>query len=407
MAIGLGGAAAALLAACGGAAPTATGAPKAAEPTKPAAAPTAASTAAPAAAPTTAPTPAAKPAEATKPAASVAPTVAPTAAATALKLIPDAPAKLGAPATPAAARSTASNPAPLANVLAPYAAFGTTAAPGAFPRVIRHALGETTVAAAPTKVIVLDTGELDAMVQLGIRPIGAAEYQTTGLPAYLLPKVEGIKVVGTTAQPDLETITALKPDLILSSKLRHEKIYSLLTAIAPTVLVDRPGVTFKQNMALYAQAVGAEQRAAEVVKTYEERVRKLNAALPTPRPTVSIVQMRANILRFYQRSNFLGMVLDDLGFPRPAAQNVDDFGQDLGQEMLSEYAAGDLILLAVQGGEGNAFAKSVLAGDIWKTLPAVKAGKTLAVDDSTWIGGIGYGAAFEILAGLAKHFNVQ
>jgi phosphate transport system substrate-binding protein len=83
-----GGAAAALLAACGGgAAPTATTAPKAAEPTKPAA---------PAA--TTAPTAAAKPAEPTKPAAA---TTAPAAGATA------APTTAAAATKPAAAATTA------------------------------------------------------------------------------------------------------------------------------------------------------------------------------------------------------------------------------------------------------------------------------------------------------------
>jgi iron(III) transport system substrate-binding protein len=102
---GLGGAAA-LLAACGGAAaPTATSAPKAAEPTKPAPAPTTAATAAPTTAPTTAPA-ATTPAEATKPA----------AAAT-------APAA-GATTTPAAAAKPAPTPTvvltPIAGTLTIY-----------------------------------------------------------------------------------------------------------------------------------------------------------------------------------------------------------------------------------------------------------------------------------------------
>lgn len=104
-----------------------------------------------------------------------------------------------------------------------------------FPREIRHALGTTTIESKPERIVVLDTGELDAMVQLGIRPVGAAEYNAAGLPQYLRDQVQGIEVVGTTAEPDLEAILALNPDLILSSKLRHEAIYDRLSAIAPTV----------------------------------------------------------------------------------------------------------------------------------------------------------------------------
>ena len=65
-----------------------------------------------------------------------------------------------------------------------------------------------------------------------------------------------------------------------------------------------------------------------------------------------------------------------------------------------------MVVLAVHGGDGNAFAKSVQGSALWQTLPAVNAGKVLAVDDSTWIGGIGYGATLEIMAGLAKHFKL-
>jgi iron complex transport system substrate-binding protein len=167
-------------------------------------------------------------------------------------LIPGDPSELGAPEVPEATAPTAEGAAPLAQVLAPYADYGTDAAPGEFPRTIHHAMGDTTIEQQPVRVIVLDTGELDAMLQLGVRPVGAAEYNDTGLPAYLLEQAQGIEVVGTTAEPDLEQIVALQPDLILSSKLRHEAIYDLLAAIAPTMLVDRPGVTFKQNFVLYA-----------------------------------------------------------------------------------------------------------------------------------------------------------
>lgn len=319
-------------------------------------------------------------------------------------LIPGDPSTLGAPAVPEATASTAEGAAPLAQVLAPYADYGTDAAPGVFPRTIRHALGETTIEQQPVRVIVLDTGELDAMLQLGVRPVGAAEYNDSGLPAYLLEQAQGIEVVGTTAEPDLEKIVALKPDLILSSKLRHEAIYDLLSAIAPTVLVDRPGVTFKQNFVLYAQAVGKEIEAAAVVQKYVERAQALNASLPTPRPTTSIVQLRADAIRSYQRANFLGVILTDLGFTRPDSQNIDDFGLDYGQESIADFANGDFVIVAIVNPGNNTFADEALASPLWQQLPAVQSGNVLEVDSSLWIGGIGYGAAFEIMDALEAQF---
>jgi iron complex transport system substrate-binding protein len=336
---------------------------------------------------------------------SASPTAAAATSATttaSLKLVPATGTALGSPTVPPPTASTATNPAPLESVLAPYRQFGTDAKPGEFPRTIKHAMGETRIATAPTRVVALDTGEIDALVQLGIKPVGAADYGTTGLPEYLRGSTEGATLLGSVAEPDLELIASLKPDLILSSKLRHEKIYSQLSAIAPTVMSDRPGVTFRENFALYSQAVGKEQQAADVVARYESRVKEVSAKLASPRPAVSIVQVRSNVLRFYQRSNFLGTILTDLGLPRSKAQNVDDFSADLGLETIGEYADGDVIILALQSGEQNPLWKELHALPLWRNLPAVQNNQVLTVDDQTWIGGVGYGAAFLVLDGIEQ-----
>jgi iron complex transport system substrate-binding protein len=322
-------------------------------------------------------------------------------------LIPASPTALGAPEVPAPVPSTDPEAVSMADALAPYDEFGTTASAGEFPRTVRHAMGETTIAAPPQRIVTLDPSELDAAVQLGFAPVGTAEYGSYNLPDYVLQAVEGIEVVGTTAQPDLEAIIGLQPDLILSSKLRHGELYDTLAGLAPTVFAEGPGVSFKQNFRLYAQTTGAEQAAAEVVGRYEERVRALNASLPAPRPSISIVQMRPDGIRFYQTANFLGVVLRDLGFPRGDGQNVDAFAADLSQEQLGANADGEMILLAVVDGAENDFAGGILDGPLWQQLPAVQAGKVLEVDSAVWIGGVGYGAAFEVLDGLATYFKVS
>jgi iron complex transport system substrate-binding protein len=322
------------------------------------------------------------------------------------ELIPGDPASLGAPPVPDATPASGPDATPIGPALAPYEQFGTDAAPGAFPRSVRHSMGETTIEARPQRVVVLDTGELDAIVELGITPVGAVDYGAVGLPAYLDGALDGVEIVGSVSEPNLEAIAALRPDLILSSTLRHEALYDELSQIAPTVFAERPGVAWKQNFRLYAQAVGGEAVAAETVARYEQRIRDLNAALPTPRPTISIVRVMEDGMRYYQRANFMGTLLTDLGVPRPESQNVDDFGVDLGQESIVDYADADLLVLALYGGQTNAFAADVLASDIWQAVPAVGEGRVLEVDDQTWIGGIGYRAAFSVLDQLAAHYSL-
>ncbi len=325
------------------------------------------------------------------------PTTATSATGT-LRLIPLPGSELGAPPLPPAIVSTAESALPEAKAIAEYDGFGTAAAPGEFPRTIRHAMGETVLEKPPLRVVVLDSGELDSVVILGLEPVGALDYDLDLVPDYLRDAYSKATKLGTIDEPDIEAIAALAPDLILSSKLRHEALYETLAGIAPTVFGARTGVVWKQNFALHAVALGREEEAAAVVQEYEERVRDLNAKLPDPRPTVSIVRVLADHLRYYQRANYSGTILSDLGLPRPESQNVDDFAllnQSL--ETLGEAAPADFIFVTAYLGEQHEFAQQMLASPLWTSLDAVKEGRVKVVDDGVWMLGIGYRAAQSIM----------
>lgn len=296
----------------------------------------------------------------------------------------------------------------IASALAPYDRFGTDAGPGKFPRTIRHAMGEARVEKAPVRVVTLDTGELDTMVELGIKPVGVVDYGADGLPAYFDPEeIAGVEVIGTIDEPNLEAIARLRPDLIVSSKLRHEKLYGQLSQIAPTVFAERPGVAWKKNFELFSKAVGREKQAAAAVQRYERRVAELNKSLPADRPAVSVTRIMADgTIRLYQRANFLGLLLTDLGFPRPPSQNVDDFAAEVSLEQLDQADA-DAIIVAVFDATKNTHDDTVLSSPIWKQLSAVKAGAVHTVDDQTWIGGIGYHAAFAVMDQIEELFGAE
>jgi|GEM_PF-131548 len=315
-----------------------------------------------------------------------------------LRLIPLPPAELGAPAVPEPLPSANAEAIGVAEAVAAYDEFGTDAAPGVFPRTIRHAMGETTIESQPVRVVVLDSGELDSVVRLGVKPVGALEYDHSLLPDYLVEGLSEATSVGTLAEPDIEAIAALQPDLILSSMVRHEALYDTLAQIAPTVFGISTGVVWKQNFAQHARALGREVEAAEAVREYEERVRDLNAKLPEPRPTVSVVRVLADNLRYYQLANYSGTILTDLGLPRPDSQNVDDFAllnQSL--ETLGQFADADFIFVSPALGENDEFTQDMLDGPLWQSLSAVQEGNYKVVLDDVWMAGIGYRAAQVIM----------
>jgi iron complex transport system substrate-binding protein len=383
------------------AAPAASAAPSAAA----SAAPSAAASAA-ASAPTSAAASAATPTRAAS--ASGTPSAGGTpAAGGGLRLIPSQSTDLGAPAVPAPTVSTAANATPYEPAIRRYDPFGTDAAPGVFPRTIRHASGTTEVKAKPTKVLPLDSGELDTVVQLGLKPVGYLDYNPALMPDYLVSALQGLPTVGTLAEPKLEAIAAIAPELMLTTLIRHEKIQEQLKALAPTVFGISTGVVWKQNFALYAKALGREAEADTTVRAYEDRVRKLNAALPNPRPTISVVRVLNNNIRYYQRANYSGTLLTDLGFRRPPSQNVDDFALlNQSMETLGQSADADVIVVSPTEGTEGAFYKEMIASPLWQSLSAVKNGRVMTVLDDVWMAGIGYRAAELIFRDIEKFFKI-
>ncbi len=74
------------------------------------------------------------------------------------------------------------------------------------------------------------------------------------------------KIVGQEPAPNLEEISKLKPDLIVASKVRNEKVYDQLSKIAPTVSTDTV-FKFKDTTKLMGKALGKEKEAEDLLKS--------------------------------------------------------------------------------------------------------------------------------------------
>ncbi|MFJ9771119.1 ABC transporter substrate-binding protein [Kitasatospora sp. NPDC101157] len=287
---------------------------------------------------------------------------------------------------------------------------GTTAG---FPRSVKHAAGTAQIKSQPKRVVVLDSGELDDVTLLGITPVGAVSpHMKTegGFPNYLKDKIKDTKDVGPMNEPNLELIASLKPDLILSSKVRHAKVYDQLNAIAPTVLAETTGFPWKENLALYAQALGKEDEAKKALADYEERAHKLGEEIKAKyagkMPTASVVRFVAGPTRLYAKASYSGVVLKDVGLARPASQDVDKNIVEVSAEQISQADA-DLVFVTTADDPSKTKESEVQQTPVWQGLNAVKENKVFTVPDETWMSGIGVQAADAMLVDIAKATGVD
>ena len=269
------------------------------------------------------------------------------------------------------------------------------AADHAFPRTVEHAMGSTELRERPERVVVLDTGELDTTLALGVLPVGAVTTGASdGFLSYLAEDAAGVEPVGTVAEPDLEAIAALQPDLILSNRTRHEAIYEQLAQIAPTVFAERVGVVWKENFLLDAEALGLEARAEASLDEYQAMASALGEELGDPAgTTVSALRFVDGTVRVYTRESFIGTVLADIGLDQPALPTgqVPTFAELAAEEVTRADA--DVVLYSSFGSADASGEDGVVAGPLWPRLGAVADGRAHAVEDDVFFTGIGLRAA--------------
>ncbi|MEW1891212.1 iron-siderophore ABC transporter substrate-binding protein [Streptomyces sp. NPDC048567] len=286
------------------------------------------------------------------------------------------------------------------------AALGTDAKPGQWPRTVKHAMGSTEIKEQPKRVVVLDVGELDNVVSLGVKPVGLAPTEgSPELPSYLKKDAGTPKNIGTINSLNLEAIAALKPDLILGSQLRAANSYDELSKIAPTVFSIRPGFTWKENYLLNAAALDKTAQAEANLAAYKKKTRALGDKLGADKPTVSMVRyLPDGLIRLYANDSFIGTILKDVGIPRPKNQDIADLAAEVSAENIDQADA-DFIFTGVYGDAKATDKSKAQANPLWKNLKAVKDGHAFDVPDETWYLGLGVTAADEVLGDLEKYLT--
>ncbi|HDR7798964.1 iron-siderophore ABC transporter substrate-binding protein [Bacillus tropicus] len=275
---------------------------------------------------------------------------------------------------------------------------------------VEHAMGKTEVPANPKRVVILTNEGTEALLELGVKPVGAVK-SWTGDPWYphIKDKMKDVKVVGDEGQVNVETIASLKPDLIIGNKMRHEKVYEQLKAIAPTVFSETLRGEWKDNFKFYAKALNKEKEGQKVLADYDKRMKDLKTKLGDKvNQEISMVRFMPGDVRIYHGDTFSGVILKELGFKRPGDQNKDDFAErNVSKERISAMDGDVLFYFTFDKGnekKGSELEKEYINDPLFKNLNAVKNNKAYKVDDVIWNTAGGVMAANLLLDDIEKRF---
>ncbi|MEM9450714.1 MAG: iron-siderophore ABC transporter substrate-binding protein [Cyanobacteria bacterium P01_E01_bin.6] len=231
-------------------------------------------------------------------------------------------------------------------------------------RTISHDAGETEVCGQPETVVALSVHVLDLLLSLGMQPAGLAtvgnfnQGSVFDNPAQQIPYL-GDRLttqpvnLGNAAEPSLEALTALKPDLIIGEAGRNADTYDVLSQIAPTILwsnrTDKG--QWRESLEVVAIAIDQEEKVRAAIQKVEALIADTRAELADvveQYPTVLLLgasRLNEGIYAIEPES-YLGELLEGVGFQMISLPSLDSRpGAPISIEALPEFNDMDTIIL--------------------------------------------------------------
>ncbi|MDT9720062.1 ABC transporter substrate-binding protein [Paenibacillus sp. ClWae2A] len=231
------------------------------------------------------------------------------------------------------------------------------------------------------------------LLALGITPVGGLQYEIDQ-DYYLKDAASEVEIAGDYP-PNMEAVTALQPDLIITSSFVESDVIEQLEKIAPTVIYPWEDNLYDQ-LRYIGDIVGKKAEAEKWITQHEAKAAERKAEMSTlvgADQTVAAVEIYKDSFQVAGTRN-MGFVLHDLlGLKRmPWVQEEVDksdgfvvYTEPQSLEKLPELTADYLIIKVNDTQPGSTeFYEKMQESSLWKNLPAVKNGNVFIVPHDKW-----------------------
>jgi len=261
----------------------------------------------------------------------------------------------------------------------------------------------------PQRVITLDNSPLDAALALGVMPVGSTEFRKFNI--YPDGEYRQIVEIGGNFQPNFETILSLNPDLLLGCQTIHQSIYKQLTQIAPTVMAGNCDTAWKEDLKIYAEALGKPKEAETLLADYHTRIVEFQQKMGDRlnETEISLTESTPEFVRIYLEG-FTSAVIEETGLSRPPFQRKnpavkENWAKVISLETLRLIDADIIFVISWETSfdPGKPQLEVMRDNPLWSQLNAVKQGRVHTVNYGTWAVARSIGGANRILDDLFKY----
>lgn len=229
-----------------------------------------------------------------------------------------------------------------------------------------------------------------ALLALGIKPVGAPAYH---LGYYARRSGEAISSIGDKSTFYYDKMTALKPDLIISSDTLDIEIQQRLERIAPIVNIPWMGLQATGHLQEIGDLLGVSKQAQSWIDGYEMKRAEAHWRIKpylNVNETVGLLVIEGEELFVLGDRNAGEVMYRSFGLQPPPlvqselAKHPNQYGRKVAIEQLWQYEA-DRLFIIVYGAEAALTYKKLQHNPIWRELSAVRQGKVQTIDPEKWI----------------------
>jgi len=263
---------------------------------------------------------------------------------------------------------------------------GNTADAATKTRKFKTELGVVTLKGIPKKIVTLSMAGTDAVLTLGVKPVGYTISNSNSTPVYLKNKLKGVQSVGTLSAPSLERITALKPDLIIIDQDYefHKAILSKLQKISP--VVGFRANSYKESMSqlmTLGDIMGKKAQAKSFVNSFDSELNKSKAKLKDKNIDVLGFFVNKSGINVWQDNSFSGTIFTALKANYAYKERGGEYS-DFQTVNLEKILSIDPDLIVAYVDPGKSDLKDVSKNPIWPKLKAVKNKHVVQVNRDLW-----------------------
>lgn len=274
----------------------------------------------------------------------------------------------------------------------------TDAASG--PVTVTDERGEVALDAPATDIVSLEWGLTENLVALGVEPIGQADVEGYNTWDTVAPIDPSTPDVGTRGEPSLDAISALEPDLVVTTTDLPENVITQIEEVAPVLVLrgsdgEDPIGYMRSTVETLAEVTGTQDAAATALEDFDAKVADAKAALADADLAGAEFAMAdgwiangAVSVRMYTPGSFFGALGEEIGLVNAWTEGGDpDYG--LAQTDVEGLTAlGDVQFLYVASeSEPNPFTDGLAGNAVWEQLPFVAAGDVHRLPDGIWMFG--------------------